>query len=70
MRAYRYSLLVAAVIVAGLGVKLIFFNAPVAEADPLVAHTGAIDASQPNQNRNNLPVQKIDDMSFVFSDAE
>jgi hypothetical protein len=70
MRPYRYSLLVAAVIVAGLGLKLIFFNAPVAEADPLLVHTGAFDPSRSDQNRANLPVQKLHDMSFVFSDGD
>lgn len=65
MRAY-HVIAVVAVILGGFGVKLIFFTAPTAEADPLSIKRVGVDVSPLHQNAKNLPVQKLHDMSFVF----
>jgi len=64
MRAH-HVIAVVAVILVGFGVKLIFFTAPTAEADPLFIKSVGVDVSQLHQNVN-LPVQQFHDMSFVF----
>jgi hypothetical protein len=69
MRAH-HAIAVVAVILVGVGVKLIFFTAPTAEADPLSLKSVGVDVSQLHQNVKNLPVQKFHDMSFVFSDGD
>jgi hypothetical protein len=69
MRAH-HVISVVAVILVGIGVKLIFFTAPTAEADPLSLKSVGVDVSQLHQNLKNLPVQKFHDMSFVFSDGD
>ena len=65
MRAH-HVIAVVAVILVGVGVKLIFFTAPTAEADPLSIKSVGVDVSQLHQNAKNLPVQKLHDMSLVF----
>ena len=65
MRAHHVIAVVAA-IVAGFGLKLIFFTAPTAEADPLLIKSASVDVSQLHRNVKDLPVQKLHDMSFVF----
>ena len=65
MRAH-HVIAVVAVILVGVGVKLIFFTAPTAEADPLSIKSVGVDVSQLHQNVKNLPVQKLHDMSLVF----
>lgn len=65
MRTHHVIAIVAVVLV-GVGVKLIFFNAPTAQADLLSIKTVGVDISQLHQNVKNFPVQKIDDMSLVF----
>jgi hypothetical protein len=57
---------VVAVILVGFGVKLIFFTAPTAEADPLSIKSVGVDVSQLHRNVKDLPVQKLHDMSLVF----
>ena len=57
---------IATVILVGFGVKLAFFSAPKAAAD--LASTGSVDVSV--LQTKNLPVQKIHDMTFVFSDSD
>jgi hypothetical protein len=63
----RHVTTVVAVILVGFGVKVIFFSTPPAEADLLSVR---IDVSQMHQNISDLPVEKIRDMTFVFSDAD
>ena len=65
MRAHHVIAVVAAILV-GVGVKLIFFTAPTAEADPLSIKSVGVDVSQLHQNVKNLPVQKFHDMSLLF----
>ena len=69
MRAH-HVIAVVAVILVGVGVKLIFFTAPTAEADPLFIKSVGVDVSQLHQNVKNLPVQKSHDMSFVFPGSD
>ena len=57
---------VVAVILVGVGVKLIFFAAPTAEADSLSIKSASVDISLIHQNIRTPPVQKFHDMSFVF----
>jgi hypothetical protein len=66
MRA-RHVIAVIAVILVGVGVKLIFFTAATAEADPLSIKSVGVDVSQLHQNVKTVPVQKFHDMSLVFA---
>jgi hypothetical protein len=69
MRAHHVIAIVA-VILVGVGLKVIFFAAPAAEADSLSIKSVSLDISRMHRNTENLPVQKIHDMSFVFSDGD
>lgn len=69
MRAYHVIAVVAAILV-GLGVKLTFFAAPTAKAVSLPVESTGVDVSQLHRNAENLPAQKIHDMTFVFSGAD
>jgi cytoskeletal protein RodZ len=69
MRAH-HVIAVVAVILVGVGLKLIFFAAPTAEADSLSTKSVSADVSQLHQNVRKLPVQKFHDMSLVFSDSD
>ena len=64
MRARNVTAIVALVLV-GFAIKLFFFAAPPAEAEM----RNSLDISRMHAGKN-LPVQKIDDMTFVFSDAD
>jgi hypothetical protein len=66
----HHVIAVVAVILVGVGLKLIFFTTPTAEADPLTIKNGGVDVSRLHQNVKNLPVQEFHDMSFVFSNDE
>jgi hypothetical protein len=66
----RHVTAVVAVILVGVGVKLIFFTARTAEADSLSIKSVGVDISQLHQNVKNLLVQKFHDMSLVFSDGD
>jgi hypothetical protein len=68
MRSH-HAIAVVAVILVGVGVKLIFFTAPTAEADSLAIKSAGLDISQLHQNRN-LPAQRSHDMSVVFPGAQ
>jgi hypothetical protein len=66
MRAH-YAIAIVAAILVGFSLKLVFFSAPIA-----VAHTGVIksvsmDISEMQQSIKNLPMEKIHDMTIVFS---
>jgi len=69
MRTHHVIAVVAAILV-GVGVKLIFFTAPTAEADTLSVKSVGVDVSQLHQNVEKLPVQRFHDMSLVFSDGD
>ena len=63
MRSYPV-IAIATVIMVGFGVKLAFFSAPKAAADP--GSTGSVSVSV--AQTKILPVQKVHDMTFVFSE--
>jgi hypothetical protein len=67
MRAHPI-IAVVSIILIGVGVKLTFFSAPVASAVQDAARNVNIDAFQ--GKTRNLPVQKIHDMTFVFSNED
>jgi hypothetical protein len=69
MRAH-HVIAVVAVILVGVGLKLIFFTAPTAEAVSLSIRSEGVDVSQLHQNVRNLPVQEFHDMSLVFSGGD
>jgi hypothetical protein len=50
------------------GLTLIFFSAPIAVADASVVQRGSVDISEMQRSITNLPVEKLHDMTFVFSD--
>ena len=69
MRAH-HAIGIVAVILVGFGLKLLFFSAPIAEADLLGVRSVGMDISQMHQNNKTLPEQKIHDMTFVFSEGD
>jgi hypothetical protein len=69
MRAYQGVAIVALPLV-GVGVTLIFFAAPTAEADSLSIKSVGLDISQMHQNTKSLAVHRLHDMSLVFSDGD
>jgi hypothetical protein len=70
MCAHHVIIAAVAVTLIGFGVKLIFFTDPAAEAKVLSVKSISMDISELHRNTKNLPVQKIHDMSFVFSDGD
>ena len=65
MRAHHVIALVA-VILVGIGVKLPFFAAPLAEAESRSINSVSVDVSPSHYNIETLPVQTFHDMSLVF----
>jgi len=63
------AVLVAAFL-GGIGVKLIFFPTPKAEADLVLIESVRVDVSELHQNAGNLPVRKFHDMTLVFPDGD
>jgi predicted acyltransferase len=61
----RYAIALAAAVLIGFGVKLFFFPAP-AEADASGVKSSSMNVLQ--MHHKGLPVQKMSDMTFVFSD--
>jgi len=70
MRAHHVIIAAVAVILIGFGVTLIFFLAPTAEANLSRSKGVSMDISEVQRSTKNLPVQKIHDMTFVFSDGD
>jgi len=69
MRAV-HVIAVVAVISIGFGVKLFFFSAPTTEADIHAVPSASMNVLQMHVDYPNiLPVQKMHDMTFVFSDS-
>jgi hypothetical protein len=68
MRAHHVIAIVAVILVV-FGLKLIFFSAPIAEANVSSVKRAGIDVAEMHQNIKNLPVEKFHDMTFVFSDG-
>jgi ethanolamine ammonia-lyase large subunit len=69
MRAHHVIAGVAAILV-GVGLKLIFFSAPTAEAVSLSNKSVGVDVALLHQNVKNLPVEEFHDMSLVFSGSD
>ncbi len=67
----HHAIAVVGFLVIGLGAKLFFFSAPTAEANIPAVKSSGMNVNQMHvDHRNNLPVQKMHDMSFVFSEAD
>jgi type II secretory pathway component PulM len=64
MRA-NYVMAVAIVLVC-VGAKLTFLAAPIAEADSRSIASASVDVFRMQQNIENLQVQEVHDMTFVF----
>jgi len=58
---------VVTLIVVGVGVKLIFFSAPIAAADVGCTKCVSIDVSGMQHAIKGLPAENFHDMTFVFS---
>jgi DNA-binding transcriptional LysR family regulator len=69
MRAH-HVIAVIAVLVIGLGVKQFFFPPIKAEAELHPVSMDVLQMQVDHPNRNNLPQQKTNDMSFVFSESD
>jgi len=71
MPKFRSALIIAvvAVIMVGIGAKLIFITARTAEADSHSIKNVSVNVSAMHQNTKNLPVQTFHDMSLVFPDG-
>jgi hypothetical protein len=65
MRAHHAVAVVAAILV-GFGLKLSLFSAPSAEADTF--ESLRMDVFDIQRNVQTLPVEKFNDMTFVYSD--
>jgi predicted acyltransferase len=61
----HHAIALAAAVLIGFGVKLFFFPAP-AEADASGVKSSSMNVLQ--MHHKGLPVQKMSDMTFVFSD--
>ena len=69
LRYAYHAIAVVAVVLISFGVKMFFFSAPTAEADIHAvpsASMGVLQMQIDHPNRNNHPVQKMHDMTFVF----
>lgn len=69
MRAH-HAIAILAVILVGFGLNLVFFSAPIAEADVGSVKNVSMEVSEMQRNIKNLPVEKFHDMTFVFSDGD
>jgi hypothetical protein len=68
MRAH-HAIAIVAIVLIGFGLKWAFFSAPTAEADAPSVDL-RMDVLQLQQNIKNLPEQKMNDMTFVFSESD
>jgi hypothetical protein len=69
----HHIIAVLAVLVIGLGAKQYFFPPMQAEADIANMPSASMNVLQmqiDHPNRNNLPMLKMNDMTFVFSDSD
>jgi hypothetical protein len=64
----HHVLAVVAVLVVGLGTKQYFFPPMEAEGSPHAVPSASMNVLQMHRdiNMQNLPVQKVNDMTFVF----
>jgi hypothetical protein len=68
MRSH-HVIAIATAVVVGLGVKLLFFSGPSAEAKVDPVERAGVDVSKMPVNAK-LPTETIRDMAFVFSHSE
>jgi hypothetical protein len=68
MRSHRVSA-VAAILIAGFGVTLFSFSRPIAAGITHGVESPSLDISQP-RGADQLPIQKIHDMTVVFSQGD
>lgn len=66
----RHVIAVATVVVIGLGAKEFLFPPKVAEADVSVVGIDPHKMTIDHPNRSGHPVQKVNDMTFVYSDGD
>jgi predicted acyltransferase len=69
----RHGIAVVAVILIGLGIKLLFFPAPAAEANTPAVASASMNVLQMHKDHPNiksLEPQKLQDMTFVFSQGD
>jgi ABC-type polysaccharide transport system permease subunit len=64
----HHAIVIMSAILAVFGLTLIFFSAPITVADASVVKRASVDISEMQQSIRNLPVEKLHDMTFVFSD--
>ena len=64
----HHAIAIVSAIVAVFGLTLIFLSAPINVADASVVQRGSVDISEMQRTIKNLPVEKVHDMTFVFSD--
>ena len=55
-----------AIVLVCVGAKLTFLAAPIAEADSRSIASASVDVFRMQQNIENLQVQEVHDMTFVF----
>jgi hypothetical protein len=64
----RHIVAIGAVILVGFAVKVFVF-APTADAEVRAVGSSSLDVSRLHEGKN-LPVQKLGDMSFIFTDSD
>jgi hypothetical protein len=62
----RRVIAVITVILAGVGLKLTYMSASIVEANSPSVRSAGLDLAQLHQSAGKLPVQKFEDMTFVF----
>jgi hypothetical protein len=64
----HHAIVIMSAILAVFGLTLIFFSAPITVADASVVKRASVDISEMQHSIRNIPVEKLHDMTFVFSD--
>jgi len=70
MRAHHHVIAVAVVLVIGLGAKQFLFPPKQAVADVVPTASGGILQMHNDIDMKQLPQQKMNDKTFVFTDEE
>jgi hypothetical protein len=61
------AIAVVTIILAGLGLKLASFSAPISATDVRTTKRVSMEISEMHHQIKNLPVENFHDMTFVFS---
>jgi hypothetical protein len=72
---FKYVILIPTVLIVGFGVKLMFFSGPTAVAKVNAVQSSSTDVPKMHVDKTRppyreLPIEKIHDMTFVFSDGD